>query len=166
VNSKFLIKKEADSPKPRGASVLHSKHIQEILIEVRHLILYLRKIYLRKIYGMTIGKDVRISLKANLDKRNPKGVIIGDGSYLAFGATILCHDMSRNIRRPVIIGKNCFIGANSMILPGVTIGDEVVVAAGAIVTKDIPNNTIVAGNPARIIRKDIKTIKWGRLVQQ
>jgi acetyltransferase-like isoleucine patch superfamily enzyme len=74
--------------------------------------------------------------------------------------------MSRNIRKPVIIGKNCFIGANSMILPGVTIGDEVVVAAGAIVTKDIPHNTIVAGNPARIIRKDIKTIKWGRLVQQ
>jgi acetyltransferase-like isoleucine patch superfamily enzyme len=146
--------------------MLANKNVQQILITIRHTVLYLRNLYLRKIYGMTIGKDVRISLKANLDKRNPKGVIIGDGSYLAFGATILCHDMSRNIRKPVIIGKNCFIGANSMILPGVTIGDEVVVAAGAIVTKDIPHNTIVAGNPARIIRKDIKTIKWGRLIRQ
>ncbi len=114
---------------------------------------------------MTIGKDVRISLKANLDKRNPKGVIIGDGSYLAFGATILCHDMSRNIHKPVTIGKNCFIGANSMILPGVTIGDEVVIAAGSIVTKNVANNTIVAGNPARPTRNNIKTIKWGRIVE-
>jgi len=146
--------------------MLANKNVQQFLIIIRHSVLYLRNLYLRKICGMTIGKDVRISLKANLDKRNPKGVIIGDGSYLAFGATILCHDMSRNIRKPVIIGKNCFIGANSMILPGVTIGDEVVVAAGAIVTKDIPHNTIVAGNPARIIRKDIKTIKWGRLIRQ
>ena len=120
--------------------------------------------YLRRVCGMTIGKDVRISLKANLDKRNPKGVIIGDGSYLAFGATILCHDMSRNITKPVVVGKNCFIGANSMILPGVTIGDEVVVAAGAVVTKDVASNTMVAGNPASSIRKNIKTVKWGRVV--
>jgi acetyltransferase-like isoleucine patch superfamily enzyme len=145
--------------------MLHGKYIQKILIEVRHSILYLQNIYLRKVYGMTIGKDVRISLKANLDKRNPKEVIIGDGSYLAFGATILCHDMSRGLSKPVIIGKNCFIGANSIILPGVTIGDEVVVAAGAIVTKDVANHTIVAGNPAKPIKNNIRTMKWGRLVE-
>ena len=145
--------------------MLYNKYVQKILIVVRHSILHLRNMYLRKIYGMTIGKDVRISLKANLDKRNPKGVIIGDGSYLAFGATILCHDMSRNIHKPVTIGKNCFIGANSMILPGVTIGDEVVIAAGSIVTKNVANNTIVAGNPARPTRNNIKTIKWGRIVE-
>jgi acetyltransferase-like isoleucine patch superfamily enzyme len=112
---------------------------------------------------MTIGKDVRISLKVNIDKTNPRGVIIGDGSYLAFGATILCHDMSRNIQKDVIIGKNCFIGANSIILPGVVIGDEVIVAAGAIVTKNVPSNTIVSGNPAKPIRDGIKTGKWGIL---
>ena len=144
--------------------MLSNRIIQNILVKTRHTILYLRNMYLRRVYGMTIGKDVRISLKANLDRRNPKGVIIGDGSYLAFGATILCHDMSRNITKPVIVGKNCFIGANSMILPGVTIGDEVVVAAGAVVTKDVASNTIVAGNPASVIRNNIKTIKWGRMV--
>jgi acetyltransferase-like isoleucine patch superfamily enzyme len=145
--------------------MLNNKYIQKTLIAIRHTILFTQNIYLRKILGMTIGKNVRISLKANLDKRNPKGVIIGDGSYLAFGATILCHDMSRNIRKSVIIGKNCFIGANSIILPGVKIGDEVVVAAGSVVTKDVDNNTIVAGNPAKPIRNNIKTMTWGRIIQ-
>jgi len=135
-----------------------------VLVQIRHLLLLLRNIYFRKVCGMTIGKDVRISLKANLDKRNPKGVIIGDGTYLAFGATILCHDMARNIRGDVKIGKNCFIGAQSIILPGVTIGDEVVVGAGAVVTTNVKSNTIVAGNPAKPIRQNITTTKWGILL--
>ena len=54
------------------------------------------------------------------------------------------------------IGKNCFIAPNSVILPGITIGDEVIVGAGSVVTKDIPNNVVVAGNPAKIIRKNIR----------
>ncbi len=141
--------------------MLITKNSKKILYRIRHIILYLRNIYLRKIYGMNIGKEVRISLKTNLDKTHPQGVTIGDGSYLAFGSTILCHDMSRNISRDVTIGRNCFIGANSLILPGVTIGDEVVVAAGSVVTKDVESNTIVAGNPAKPIRKGIKTTKWG-----
>ena len=145
--------------------MLVNKNIQRILVHIRHAILYFRNIYFRKIYGMNIGKEVRISLKANLDKRHSQGVIIGDGSYLAFGSTILCHDMSRRIRRDVKIGKNCFIGAHCLILPGVTIGDEVVVAAGVVVTKDVESNTIVAGNPAKPIRRGIKTIKWGRITK-
>lgn len=141
-----------------------SKLTQKILVKIRHQILQLRNVYFRKVWGMTIGEEVRISLKANLDKRNPKGVKIGDGSYIAFGATILCHDMSRNIHRDVKIGKNCFIGANSMIMPGVVIGDEVVVGAGSVVTKDVSNKTIVAGNPAKPIKVGIATKKWGVLV--
>ncbi len=142
-----------------------NKTFQKFLFHIRHILIYLRNIYLTRIHGMTIGKDVRISLKAHLDKTNPRGVIIGDGSYLAFGATILCHDMSRNIFSDVKIGRNCFIGAHSIILPGVTIGDEVIVAAGAVVTKDIGNNTMVAGNPAKPIRQNINTGKWGILDQ-
>jgi acetyltransferase-like isoleucine patch superfamily enzyme len=60
----------------------------------------------------------------------------------------------KNIKsEPIIIGKNCFIGANSLILKGVEIGDNVVVAAGSIVTKDVIKNTIVAGSPAKFIKK-------------
>ena len=54
------------------------------------------------------------------------------------------------------IGKNCFIAVNSIILPGVKIGNQVIVGAGSVVTKDVPNNCVVAGNPAKIIRTNIK----------
>lgn len=145
--------------------MLSNKYVQKLLVFIRHILLDTRIFILRNVYGMSIGKDVRISLKANLDKRNPKGVKIGDGSYLAFDSVVLCHDMSRNVQRDVVIGKNCFIGARSILMPGVTIGDEVVVATGAVVTKDVPNNCIVAGNPAKVIRENIKTIKWGRMVK-
>ena len=144
--------------------MIHNKKIQQILIKIRHGLIFFQNLIFKYFFGMNIGKNVRISLKAKLDKRNPKGITIGDGSYLAFGATILCHDMSRNIKSDVKIGKNCFIGANALILPGVTIGDEVIVGAGSVVTKNVENNTIVAGNPAKIIKKGIKTTKWGILV--
>ncbi|HCQ90840.1 MAG TPA: acetyltransferase, partial [Clostridium sp.] len=57
--------------------------------------------------------------------------------------------------KPVTIGDNVWIGGNSTINPGVTIGDNVVIASGSVIVKDIPNNVVVGGNPAKII----KTIK-------
>lgn len=53
---------------------------------------------------------------------------------------------------PVHIGKNCWIGAGAIILPGVTIGDNVVVGAGSVVTKDLPDNVVAVGNPCRVLR--------------
>lgn len=130
----------------------------------RGLILDVRIWYLRKILGMHIGNGVKISLNAKLDKTNPKGVYIGDDTYIAFDVAILAHDMSRLIHKDVKIGKRCFIGARSIILPGVTIGDEVVVAAGSVVTKDVPDNVIVAGNPAKVMRS-VSTGKLGIIRQ-
>ena len=57
------------------------------------------------------------------------------------------------IPAPIVIGENVWIGANATVTPGVTIGDSAVVAAGAIVTKDVPPNVIVGGVPAKIIRE-------------
>ncbi len=54
---------------------------------------------------------------------------------------------------PVHIGKNCWIGANAVILPGITIGDNVVVGAGSVVTKDLPSNVVAVGNPCRVLRE-------------
>ena len=54
---------------------------------------------------------------------------------------------------PITIGNHVWIGAGAIVLPGVTIGDNVVVGAGSVVTKDVPDNQVVAGNPARMIRK-------------
>ena len=57
------------------------------------------------------------------------------------------------IAKPVNIGNDVWIGANVTIVPGVTIGNNVIIAAGAVVTKDVPDNTLVGGIPARVIHK-------------
>lgn len=54
---------------------------------------------------------------------------------------------------PVHIGRNCWIGAGAVILPGITIGDHVVVGAGSVVTKDLPDNVVAVGNPCRVLRE-------------
>ena len=63
------------------------------------------------------------------------------------------HDRQMLICKPVVLKKNCWIGAGSSILPGVTIGENAIVGAGSIVTKDVEPNTVVAGNPAKIIKR-------------
>lgn len=64
--------------------------------------------------------------------------------------------------KPVRIGKNCYIGEKSIILPGVTIGDHSFIGAGSVVTKPIPEKVIAAGNPARIIRPFVCADDWVR----
>ena len=54
--------------------------------------------------------------------------------------------------RPVLLKKNSWIGAGAIILPGVTVGENSIVGAGSVVTKDVPDNTIVVGNPAKVVR--------------
>lgn len=62
-------------------------------------------------------------------------------------------DLSYQFNLPVTIGENCWLGANVTVLPGVTIGDNTVIGAGSLVTKDIPSGVIALGTPAKIIRK-------------
>jgi acetyltransferase-like isoleucine patch superfamily enzyme len=114
---------------------------------------------------MNISSSARISHGAYLDKTNPTGISIGDGSFIAYDAMILSHDFSRSLYRKTSIGKDCFIGARAIILPGVTIGDHVIVGAGSVVTKDIKSNCIVAGNPAKIIREKIETTTFGKRIE-
>ena len=82
--------------------------------------------------------------------------MIGPGTMI----TTVNHPLSPRKRRqhigqakPVTIGRDVWIGGNCTILPGVTIGNNVVVAAGAVVTKDVPDNCVAAGVPAKVIRK-------------
>jgi len=131
--------------------------IRLIVISIRHFIL-------TKIYKMNIDKTARISFGTKLDKTNPKGVYIGEESYFASGAILFTHDFSRSLKINTYVGKRCFIGANAIIMAGVTIGDEVIVGSGSIVTKDVPSHSIVVGNPAKIIKSDIKTKKFGQLI--
>ena len=116
---------------------------------------------LRNVYKMDLGQAVSLSLRADLDWTNPRGVHIGDETYVAFRAVILAHDMSRSLHMHTYIGQRCFIGAQTIILQGVRLEDECIVGAGAVVTKDVLSGSIVSGNPAVVIRSGVKTGKWG-----
>lgn len=117
--------------------------------------------YYRNIWGMDLADDLKISRSARLDRTNPQGVHIGRSTLVSFEAAILTHDFVGNMHRDTFIGSHCFIGARSVIMPGIRIGDHCVIGAGAVVTNDIPSNSIAVGNPARVIRSGIVTGRWG-----
>lgn len=118
--------------------------------------------FLYKRMGMDIHPTAEFSLSAKFDKTFAPGVHVGEYSYIAFEARILTHDRTRGLYVHTRVGRNCFIGGRSMILPGVEIGDNCVVGAGAVVTKSVPPRSIVAGNPAKVIRSDIEVGEYGR----
>lgn len=138
---------------------------RRLILFVRDIMLDVYRWYLSNRYHMNLSKTCRFSLRVNFDKTNPKGVYVGDETYIAFGTVILTHDMCREFHADTKIGNRCFIGAHALILPGINIGDECIVGSGAVVTKDVPSGSIVAGNPAKIIKSGIKTRAYGKLVK-
>lgn len=107
--------------------------------------------------NIQIGKHVFIN--AGCSFQDQGGITIGAGCLIGHNTVIatLNHDKQPSRRNdlhpaPVIIGSKVWIGANATILPGVTIGDNAIIAAGAVVTKDVPPNAVVGGVPARIMK--------------
>lgn len=107
--------------------------------------------------GIAVGRNVFINSCCNFQDQG--GITIGDGSQIGHKVTLatLNHGIAPDERQtlapsPITIGKNVWVGAAATVVPGVTIGDNSIVGAGSVVTKDIPANTIVAGVPARVIR--------------
>ena len=135
------------------------------LKEVRNLLIALRRWYYRRLWGMDIHPTAKFSLSTKFDQTFPKGVHVGEQTYMAFESRILSHDMSRGMYLHTRIGKNCFIGGRALIMPGVTIGDNCVVGAGSVVTKDVPDRCLVAGNPARVLRENIEVGPYGRFLE-
>jgi len=87
------------------------------------------------------------------------GISIGDGAQIGHNVTLctLNHGLAPEERQtifpsPIVIGKNVWIGAGASVLPGVTVGDNAIIAAGAVVSRNVPENAVVAGVPARVIR--------------
>lgn len=128
---------------------------------VRKVVLKATYFLYGRLYGMTLGEGVRISLGARLDKTNPRGVHIGDYTAVTSGAVIISHDFVNREWKDVHIGKNCFLGFNCIILPGITIGDNCIIAASSVVGRDVPAGSVVFGNPGKVVERDIKTDKWG-----
>ncbi|MBS4884440.1 MAG: acyltransferase [Amedibacillus dolichus] len=119
--------------------------------------------YLRKI-GVRIGNDCTIYVprKTTIDEQNPFLIDIGNHVRITQGVTILTHGYDWSVLKGVYgdvlgscgkvkIGNNVFIGMNSTILKGVTIGDNVIIGAGSLVTSNIENNCVAAGNPCKKI---------------
>lgn len=106
------------------------------------------------------GKNVYANF--NLTMVDDGHIYVGDYTMFAPGVIVATagHPILPELREtvyqynmPVHIGKNCWIGAGAIILPGVTIGDQVVVGAGSVVTKDLPSNVVAVGNPCRVVRE-------------
>lgn len=122
--------------------------------------------YLKLFYKMDIAENAIVSWKAHLDTSvNPRGIHIGEHSWVLARVIILAHDHCRSLVCDTYIGNNSIIGIRSIVCPGVRIGNECVIGAGSIVTKDIPDNCMAVGNPAKIIRTGIK-VKNGKILNR
>lgn len=123
--------------------------------------------YQRKIRGVEVGKYCVIHRKAKIDGINPKGVHLGDYVHIAQNAVIMSHDHYKGGDREYVdtwIGDHVNIGWGAFINPGIRLGNHVIVGANAVVTKDVPDGCIVAGNPAKVIKINIKIGDDGTLI--
>jgi acetyltransferase-like isoleucine patch superfamily enzyme len=118
---------------------------------------WLYKTFLR----MKVGDQTSFALMVMLDVMFPEKISVGKNSVIGYNTTILAHEYLIKEYRlgPVEIGDEVLIGANSTILPGVTIGDGAIVSAGTLVHKDVPAGAFVGGNPMKIIYTKEELVK-------
>lgn len=120
--------------------------------------------------GYDLNKSTQMERGLNLDRVYPQGIHIGADTIITSRVTILSHTLiphvvtdSQGVTRThytgelseTFIGKSCVVGVGATIMAGVKVGDYSVVGAGAVVTKDVPDHCIVAGNPAKVIKEGI-----------
>ena len=131
------------------------------------------------------GDNCFISKAANIP--DPHLVKLGDNVWLTSGCQLLCHDASviminimlsghRDRVGPIVIGSHSFLGNNVIVLPGTSIGSKTIIGAGSVVSKDVPDNAVWAGNPARHIcdfedyvlriENDTRAYPWAELLKQ
>ena len=120
--------------------------------------------YIPNNYGKpNIGKNVKMVGPVNFGSE-PYLITIGDDTTISFDCAFITHDAATRVIRnlpaqnketviygPIKVGKNCFIGCRTVVLPNVTIGDNCIIGAGSIVNKSIPANSVAAGQPCKVI---------------
>jgi acetyltransferase-like isoleucine patch superfamily enzyme len=112
-------------------------------------------------HHVKMGNNVRVHSQAFV----PEMSVLEDGAWIGPNAVITnaAYPLSPNVKNELkgaIVRKNAKVGANATLLPGITIGENALVGAGAVVTKDVPPNKVVAGNPARVIN-DVSNLPYG-----
>lgn len=107
----------------------------------------------RTFLRMKVGKRTSFALMVMPDTMFPEKITVGNNSIIGYNTTILAHEYLIEEYRigEVNIGDNVLIGANSTILPGITIGNNAIVSAGSLVHKDVPAGSFVGGNPMKVI---------------
>ena len=110
-------------------------------------------------FGKNLALGKRVFINAGCTFQDQGGIVIGDDSLIGHNTVMatLNHDLAPSRRAdmhpaPIIVGRNVWIGSNATILAGVSIGDNAVVAAASVVTRDVPANAVVVGSPARVVR--------------
>lgn len=113
-------------------------------------------------YGYNIFLGANVFLNSNCVLLDVLPIRIGDGTQIGPAVQIYTADHPRGpatrrsgleFGRPVTIGANVWIGGGAILLPGITVGDDAVIGAGSVVTRDVPTGATVVGNPARLVRK-------------
>jgi len=147
----------------KGLRIIHSIWQKLLHAIARYFPMFpLFRVYLHRLRGVKIGKNVFIGNEVFIDNTYPESVIIEDNVTIIARAMIIGHAfyprhlkkiLNSSDRKGVILKKGCYIGAQTVILPGVTIGECAIIAAGAVVTKDVPPYSLVAGVPAKVIKK-------------
>jgi acetyltransferase-like isoleucine patch superfamily enzyme len=120
------------------------------------------RVFFHRLRGVKIGKNVEIGYFCFIGNVHPQMITIEDNAVITAKVTILEHDNSYyytnrgNVKfGKVTIGNGAFIGISAVIMPGVTIGANAIIGALSFVNTNIPANEIVAGNPARIIKREL-----------
>lgn len=129
-----------------NSSVNFSIHYTSIVVSPENF-------FTESYFSLTVSSGVYIQAK--------NYVFIGKDVLIAPGVKIISsnHEINHqkrnenSVNSPIIIGDSCWIGANAVILPGVKLGSNVIVGAGAIVTKSFPSNSVIIGNPAKVLKK-------------
>lgn len=109
--------------------------------------------------GLVLGSNVSFQDGVFLDPSHCFLISIGDDTVLAPNVRLIAHDASARLVAgatrlgAVRIGRRCFLGDSVIVLPGTSIGDDCIVGAGSVVTRDIPSGSVAAGNPARVLCK-------------
>lgn len=106
------------------------------------------------VWGMHIHPSARIAPSALMDRTFPRGVHVGADAVISEQAVVLTHDMTRGLYLNTYIGDRCHVGPRAIVLPGLTVGDDSVVAPGAVLTKDVPARSYASGNPAVITPRE------------
>ena len=144
-------------------------HLLEV---IGPLIQTFRRRLLRLNGYVNIDSSVVLERGLNLDRVYPESIYIGPGCLIASGSTILSHEhVYRDpsnpelpLKSPVVIGPRTFVGVGATILPGITIGSDCLIAAGAIVVKDVPSGSLVVGVPGRVVKTGLVMDSKARLI--